>query len=104
MMQLGCKLSPTDLQFLSFSPPGYIVSHFRVTPNAYLDGYNRLHLTNVYPDGCAKRCVEEIAFDCLSFDYDRVNMECDLSDSSKTLIGNVLANPDWDYYEISKRC
>ena len=75
------------------------MSHFRVSPNAYLDNYNRIHLTDVYPEDCAKQCVEYTGFKCLSFDYDKTKMECDLSDSSKDIVGSVVSDPNFDYYQ-----
>ncbi|XP_072020262.1 macrophage mannose receptor 1-like [Amphiura filiformis] len=78
---------------------GYITSHFTVSPNLYLPGNDALRYRGVYPDECARLCVEETSFNCLSFDYNKPVRECDLSDTTGALNGELYSDPVYDYYE-----
>ncbi|XP_072020213.1 macrophage mannose receptor 1-like [Amphiura filiformis] len=78
---------------------GYITSHFTVLPNLYLPGNDNIRLRDVYPDECARACVEETSFDCLSLDYNKLTKECDLSDTTGQYNGELITDINFDYYE-----
>ncbi|XP_071940974.1 macrophage mannose receptor 1-like [Antedon mediterranea] len=81
---------------------GYIVSHFSSYPNAAIEGFDNIHLTNVYPEDCAQRCIAETSFTCRSFDYYKNSQECDLSDKDKDMVGGLKTTYDgspFDHYE-----
>ena len=81
---------------------GYITSHFTVSPNLFLPGNDVYRLRGVYPDECARMCVEETSFNCLSFDYNKPTRECDMSDTTGSLNGELSSDIIYDYYEKSK--
>ncbi|XP_033107417.1 macrophage mannose receptor 1-like isoform X2 [Anneissia japonica] len=81
---------------------GYIVSHYNTYPNSAIEGYNNIHLTDVFPEDCAKRCIGETSFTCRSFDYYKNSQECDLSDKDKDMVGGLKTTYDgspYDHYE-----
>ena len=73
-----------------------------MSPNLYLPGNDVLRLRGVYPDECARACVEETSFNCLSFDYNKPTRECDMSDTTGTENGELYSDPVFDYYEKSE--
>ncbi len=46
--------------------------------------------------------MEETSFNCLSFDYNKPTRECDLSDTTGQLNGELITDINFDYYEKSK--
>ncbi|XP_077861526.1 uncharacterized protein LOC144341898, partial [Saccoglossus kowalevskii] len=85
---------------------GVLVDHFNVHHDAALDGQDTLHLENVYPEDCATRCLEELSFVCESFDYDKVNLACNLSSYDQHTCDCLKTDyPDnpYDYYEVVSR-
>ncbi|XP_077993987.1 macrophage mannose receptor 1-like [Glandiceps talaboti] len=81
---------------------GILVDHFNVYHDNALDGYDNLHLDDVYPEDCARRCLDETQFVCKSFDYDKNNQACELSnaDQSSGGLSTYPGNP-FDYYEVT---
>ncbi|XP_077993133.1 macrophage mannose receptor 1-like [Glandiceps talaboti] len=79
---------------------GDIVDYYNVYRNYVLDGYDTLHIDNVYPEDCAQRCLSETSFFCYSFDYDKTNMACDLSSYSKDMAGGLKDDSSYDHYQV----
>ncbi|XP_077993134.1 macrophage mannose receptor 1-like [Glandiceps talaboti] len=80
---------------------GDIVEYYNVYRNYVLDGYDTLHIDNVLPEVCAQRCLLEKGFTCYSFDYDRINMACDLSTYTKETSGIGLeTDSNFDHYQV----
>ncbi|XP_033624558.1 macrophage mannose receptor 1-like [Asterias rubens] len=79
---------------------GYLVSHFTVIPNSYLQDVDVLVITNIYPEECAKRCVMETSFVCLSFDYDKNTKICALSDRNMDSVNGLFTAIGVDYYQL----
>nr|XP_006816218.1 PREDICTED: uncharacterized protein LOC102809517 [Saccoglossus kowalevskii] len=85
---------------------GVIVDHFYVYHDNALDSaLSSLHIENVYPEECAKRCLEEKQFTCMSFNYDKVNIACELSSENQNTGGGLITylNHPIDYYEVVSR-
>ncbi|XP_071952274.1 uncharacterized protein [Antedon mediterranea] len=72
-------------------------------PDSAISGHNNRHLYNVFPEECARRCIEETSFVCRSFDYYKEDFDCDLSDKNKDMVGGLktdyYGNP-FDHYEL----
>jgi len=93
---------------MSLSAPAWAqtdaLSSFTRTANAAISGYNREHLTAVTPLACATACRASARTPwCVSFDYDKVNQACDLSDARAEDVGGLKAdyagNP-YDHYAL----
>ncbi|KAJ8036335.1 Macrophage mannose receptor 1 [Holothuria leucospilota] len=79
---------------------GYLVDHFTVQHNMYIDGYDNLQLSDTFPEDCAEQCVQQTAFTCRSFEYNTETMQCSLSDASVVFSGAQLSYVEnVDYYE-----
>ena len=76
------------------------MSHFTVIPNSYLQDVDVLVITNIYPEECAKRCVMETSFVCLSFDYDKNTKICALSDRNMDSVNGLFTAIGVDYYQL----
>lgn len=76
---------------------------FSRTANAAISGYNNEHLTVATPEQCASACRADARSGwCVSFDYDRNNNACDLSDKRASDVGlknNYSGNP-YDHYNL----
>ncbi|XP_070537336.1 C-type mannose receptor 2-like [Ptychodera flava] len=79
---------------------GILVDYFNVFRNSGLEGYLLYQLTDVYPEDCAQKCLEELL--CKSFNYDKVNMACDLKRENQSADGlSTYPDDPFDYYEIT---
>lgn len=78
--------------------------NFTQTPNAAISGHNTKTLSNVSVPDCMDACISERGFKCVSFDYDKANNKCDLSDKRAVDVGglktNYPGNP-YDHYSLS---
>ena len=81
----------------------YAVSLYKSYPNAAISGHNNIHLTDVSPEDCAKRCNEESSFICRSFDYFKNSQQCYLSDKDKDMVGGLKTDYDGDPYDYYER-
>ena len=76
------------------------------TPNAAISGHNNKKLPNVTPQQCQTACSQERSFSCKSFDYDKENYACDLSDKRASDVGGLkrdYAGDQYDHYSLSPR-
>ncbi len=77
------------------------ISGYGKTPNAAISGHNNRKLSNVSPEDCMHACDAEKNFLCKSFDYNRIERTCDLSDRSATDVNGLKTdypgNP-YDHY------
>ena len=76
------------------------------TPNAAISGHNNKYLPNVTPQQCQTACSQERSFSCKSFDYDKENYACDLSDKRASDVGGLkrdYAGDQYDHYSLSPR-
>ena len=82
----------------------YLSKNFYVYTLSKIDGYDKVILSDMWPQDCAKECVASTGFTCRSFDYDRIKRECYLSDINKDTVGLVptLDTYPFDYYERGK--
>ncbi|XP_071824781.1 macrophage mannose receptor 1-like isoform X2 [Apostichopus japonicus] len=79
---------------------GYLVSHFNVYHSMNLEGYDNLQLTNIFPEECARQCVEQTGFTCRSFEYNTATMECALSEANTAYSGIPMSyKENVDLYE-----
>ncbi|GAA6134084.1 hypothetical protein NBRC116188_08730 [Oceaniserpentilla sp. 4NH20-0058] len=70
------------------------------TSNAAISGHNKKKITGGL-DACKNACVAETTFLCRSFDYDKKNESCDLSDMTESDVGGLksdYANDPYDHY------
>ena len=78
---------------------------FSKTENAAISGHNTKRLEFVEPLNCMSACLSETSFACKSFDYDKKNRACDLSDKSASDVGGLKTdypgNP-YDHYAVKK--
>ncbi|XP_077993135.1 C-type mannose receptor 2-like [Glandiceps talaboti] len=80
---------------------GEIVENFNVYRNYILDGYDMTMYYNVLPQDCAKYCLNLMEYTCSSFDYDKVNMACNLSSFTKESSGVALrTDTGYDHYQV----
>jgi len=71
-----------------------------VTANAAISGHNNKKVSGGL-DACKNACDNERGFVCKSFDYDKRNGTCDLSDKSATDVGGLkkdYAGNPYDHY------
>lgn len=73
---------------------------YSLTANAAISGHNKKKVSGGL-DACKKACDNEGSFICKSFDYDKGNGTCDLSDKTATEVGGLKTdypgNP-YDHY------
>ncbi|XP_070535732.1 macrophage mannose receptor 1-like [Ptychodera flava] len=80
---------------------GEIVENYNVFRGYVLDGFDTMHIDGITAVDCAKRCLEETSFTCNSFDYDKINMACELSSYTKDSAATSLTrNSDYDHYQV----
>jgi len=86
------------------SAPSPLASFTR-TINAAISGYNREHLTAVTPEACAAACVNDARKSwCVSFDYDKTQSACDLSNARAGEVGGLktdYAGNPYDHYALN---
>ncbi|XP_006820856.1 uncharacterized protein LOC102803543, partial [Saccoglossus kowalevskii] len=77
------------------------VGAFRHVPNAAIPGHNKERHSDVSASQCATLCLETTDFMCYSFDYDRANKRCWLSNKNSQVISlkTNFRNDPYDYYE-----
>ena len=77
--------------------------YFTSTPNAAISGHNNKSLEDVSALECMRACINERGFKCVSFDYNKNEMKCDLSDKRATDVGGLKTdypgNP-YDHYAL----
>lgn len=79
------------------------VSHadsFRKVSNKAIKGYDTRVLRNVSVRQCKRACLEEMRFYCKSFDYDKRNRSCALSDVRAREVGGLkrFSGNRYDHY------
>lgn len=80
------------------------LTDFTLTANAAISGYNHEHLTSVTPQLCAEACQgSDRSGWCVSFDFDKLNQACDLSDKRAADVGGLktdYAGNPYDHYSL----
>lgn len=88
---------------LSRTDDGLWANWWSTTPNAAISGFNNKRLKSVSVEDCKMACLEVTDFVCVSFDYHKNSLICDLSDKRGTDVGglktNYPGNP-YDHYSL----
>lgn len=78
----------------------YISDYVRI-PDSAIQGHNQITLSNVDTESCAQACSTEDGFICRSFDYNKSDRRCQLTQmtpaSANGLKTNYPGDP-WDHY------
>ncbi|XP_033114149.1 uncharacterized protein LOC117114582 [Anneissia japonica] len=77
------------------------LNKFAFFPNAAIPASNNIMLENMNRESCAAQCLQQVAFECRSFDYDKKQNRCWLSEDNSRSVSLSFAYPDdpYDYYE-----
>ncbi|NEV63856.1 PAN/Apple domain-containing protein [Thiorhodococcus minor] len=79
-------------------PLASVHAGYSLTPNAAISGHNKKKISGGL-DACKKACDSERSFVCKSFDYDKRNGTCDLSDKSAQDVGGLKTNYEGNPYD-----
>nr|XP_022328504.1 uncharacterized protein LOC111127573 [Crassostrea virginica] len=77
----------------------YFERLFNHLPNHILTFDHKRQISDVSVEQCARRCVMEMTFRCLGFDYEVTLRKCWLTDLSPSGSHGLIPRVDVDYYE-----
>nr|XP_011417151.2 uncharacterized protein LOC105320781 [Crassostrea gigas] len=77
----------------------YFERLFNRLPNHILTFDHKSQIANVSVEQCARRCVLEMTFRCLGFDYELSSRKCWLTDLSPSGSHGLIPQAGVDYYE-----
>lgn len=85
--------------FFFLSSLAYFERLFNRLPNHILTFDHKSQIANVSVEQCARRCVLELTFRCLGFDYELNSRKCWLTDLSPSGSHGLIPQANVDYYE-----
>jgi len=98
-----CRLEPdtATAESVFFTAAPMRARVFKHTQNAAISGHNVRHLSSKTVEDCKSECLKSAW--CKSFDYDKHQQACSLSDVNAVAVGGLktdyVGNP-YDYYEM----